>query len=82
MKNRAIPEKVIGLLLEYGRIVEQRKNIQFIHFHPKDRAEIVKNLTPAERRLFDKKQHAFIVLGGTYKLVTAGYKTRRTNPFH
>lgn len=77
IQHRAIPEKVINWLLEFGRRVDKTGNQQIYHFHRRDRNKIVDKLNAEERRLFNKKRYVYLVLANENRLITVGYKIKR-----
>ncbi|SMD14960.1 hypothetical protein SAMN02746065_1614 [Desulfocicer vacuolatum DSM 3385] len=77
IQHRAIPEKIINWLLEFGHRVNQTGKHQIYHFHRRDRKKIIDKLNEKEGRLFNKKRYAYLVLANENRLITAGYRNKR-----
>lgn len=77
LQNRAIPAQVINWLLDFGNYVPQRHNTQLIHFTKSGREKLTQQLSTEQKRLLEKKSHAYMVLGDDNVLITAGYRTKR-----
>jgi len=77
LRQRGVPSRVLDLLLHYGDVAHDHHGAEIIHFGPRCRRAVERDLGPDGVRLIERHPRVYAVVAGDGYVKTVGHRTRR-----
>lgn len=77
LRQRGVPSRVLDLLLHYGDVAHDHHGAEIIHFGPRCRRAVERDLGPDGVRLIERHPRVYAVVADDGCVKTVGRRTRR-----